>query len=188
MNRDTVLLLIDVQTGLDHPSFGKRNNPEAESRMTELLEHWRTNQWPVMHVQHCSTEPQSPLRPDQPGVAFKPATAPKAGETVFQKNVNSAFIGTALEQELHDRHCNRLVVAGLTTDHCVSTTVRMAANKGFEVLLVGDATATFDRTGPDGQYYSAETMHNVNLASLNDEFCRVVTSSSLLEKRPSTSV
>ncbi|MFK8031074.1 MAG: cysteine hydrolase family protein [Gammaproteobacteria bacterium] len=180
MNSNTVLLLVDIQTGLDHPSWGKRNNPDAESRMGELLQHWRKNQWPVIHVQHCSTEPQSPLRPDQAGVEFKPATAPESGETVFQKNVNSAFIGTSLEQTLKDDGVNQLVVVGLTTDHCVSTTVRMAANKGFDVLLVGDATATFDRTGPGGEYYDADTMHNVNLASLNGEFCSVVSCDSVL--------
>ena len=180
MNSQTVLLLVDVQTGLDHPSWGKRNNPDAEAHMSSLLKHGRENGWPVMHVQHCSTEANSPLRPGQPGVACKEATAPENEETVFQKNVNSAFIGTSLEETLKERHLENLVVVGLTTDHCVSTTVRMAANKGFNVVLVGDATATFDRTGPDGNYYSADIMHDVNLASLNGEFCKVVTTSEVL--------
>jgi len=148
--------------------------------MEALLKHWRTNGWPAIHIQHCSKEPNSPLHPDQPGVAFKVATAPANDEPVFQKNVNSAFIGTLLEETLRTRKLEKLVVVGLTTDHCVSTTVRMAANKGFTVVLVEDATATFERTGHDGTYYSADVMHRVNLASLNGEFCTVASSDDVL--------
>ncbi len=182
MNKHTVLLLVDVQTGLDHASWGKRNNADAESRMSALLTYWRGRDWPVIHIQHCSTEPDSPLRSGQSGVEIKPCVAPGANEPVIQKQVNSAFIDTPLESVLRDQQITTLVVAGLTTDHCVSTTVRMAGNKGFKVLLVGDATATFDRTGPDGTYYSAELMHQVNLASLHGEFCQVILAHDVLKE------
>ena len=120
-----------------------------------------------------SVEPDSPLRPERPGNAFKPAALPHAEEPIFQKTVNSAFIGTGLETYLRHGGIQDLVVAGLTTDHCVSTTVRMAANLGFTVVLVSDATATFDRTGPDGVHYTAEQMHRSALASLRGEFASV---------------
>ena len=98
----------------------------------------------------------------------------------FKKSVNSAFIGTTLESYLRQQQAERLVMAGLTTDHCVSTSVRMAANLGFAVTLVADATATFERVGPDGVHHSAETMHAINLASLHDEFCVVRNTAELL--------
>lgn len=142
------LLLIDVQQGLDEPVWGERNIPEAEHHIAELLAGWRSAGRPVLHVQHMSTGAASPLRPDRPGNAFKPEALPLAGEPVFRKTVNSAFIGTDLEAHLRGAGIGRLVIAGLTTDHCVSTTVRMAANLGFDVVVVDDATATFDRTGP----------------------------------------
>ncbi|MBA3316483.1 MAG: cysteine hydrolase [Gemmatimonadales bacterium] len=170
---DAALLLIDVQQGLDHPRWGARNNPAAEQRIAELLAAWRATGRPVIHVQHLSLEPRSPLRQDAPGHAFKIEALPVAGEPVFRKHVNSAFIGTDLEAHLRANGIATLVVAGLTTDHCVSTTIRMAGNLGFTVTVVEDATATFERRGPDGIHYSAELMHRAALASLHGEFATV---------------
>ncbi len=175
------LLVIDVQQGLDDPAWGERNNPLAESNMASLLSHWRSVSWPVIHVQHASTSPTSPLRPDQPGYALKPFAEPSEGEAHFTKSVNSAFIGTGLEEHLRNEGIESLVIVGLTTDHCVSTSTRMAGNLGFEVTLVSDATATFERVGPDGARHSAEAMHAVNLASLHDEFCRVRSTRDVLD-------
>ena len=169
----SALLLIDVQQGLDDPKYGERNNPDAETRIAALLAAWRAARRPVIHVQHMSTNPDSPLRPESPGNAFKPEALPHEGEPVFRKTVNSAFIGTALEAHLRREGIGSLVIAGLITDHCVSTTARMAGNLGFDVVVVSDATATFERTGPDGAHHSADQMHRAALASLHDEFAQV---------------
>ena len=176
----TALLVIDVQKGLDDPVFGKRNNPNAEDNISRILSFWRSNERPVIHIQHCSVEPNSPLRPDRPGVEFKPEATPLPGEMIFQKSVHSAFIGTGLESYLRSEHIENVVIIGLTTDQCVSSTTRMANNLGFNVLLVSDATATFDRLGPDGKEYSSETIYSVHLASLHNEFCEVMTTERLL--------
>jgi nicotinamidase-related amidase len=95
--------------------------------------------------------------------------------------VNSAFIGTGLEEYLNENGLDSLVIVGLTTDHCVSTSTRMAGNLGFDVTLVSDATATFDRKDASGEHISAEDMHRVNLASLNGEFCIVKTTDEVLK-------
>ncbi len=169
----TALILIDVQQGFDHPKWGRRNNPAAEQYMATLLQHWREQGQPVIHVRHQSTEADSPLRPGQPGFDFKPLTHPLPGETVFTKKVNSAFIGTELGSYLQMKNIQQLVIAGLTTDHCVSTSTRMAGNLGFEVILAADACATFDRPDVDGILIPAEDIHRVHLASLHHEFCTV---------------
>jgi len=177
----SALLLIDVQKGFDNPAWGQRNNPEAESNIATLLATWRKHAAPIIHVKHCSVSPQSPLHPSQPGNAFKDEALPQQGEPEFTKTVNSAFIGTGLEDYLHEQGLRSLVIVGLTTDHCVSTSTRMAGNLGFDVTLVSDATATFERKDTNGQHVSAEDMHRVNLASLHGEFCVVKTTAEILE-------
>ena len=174
------LVLIDLQQGFDHPRWGTRNNPDAEQRIAALLAAWRQAAGPVVHVRHMSTEPDSPLRPNQPGNLFKPEAAPRGGEPVFEKTVNSAFIGTPLEAHLRREGIQRLVVVGLSTDHCISTTVRMAGNLGFDVVVVDDGTATFERASPDGTQYPADQVHRIALASLHGEFAQVQSSREVL--------
>lgn len=180
MDAPTALLLIDVQRGFDDPRWGERNNPEAEGNLARLLAAWRQAGAPVIHVQHLSGVPDSPLRPGQPGAETKAEVRPLPTEPLFQKRVNSAFIGTALEAHLRQRGVRRLAIGGLTTDHCVSTAARMAANLGFEVLVVADGTATFGRDGHDGRRYSAEEVHRLALASLHGEFARVLDTDAVL--------
>jgi len=170
----STLLVVDLQDGFDAPSWGRRNNPHLEQRVADLLRVWRGTGRPVVHVRHMSTDPSSPLRPGQPGNAFKPETAPVAGEAVIEKSVNSAFIGTSLEIDLRRAGCRGLIIVGLTTNHCVSTTARTAGNLGFVTSVVSDATATFDRVGPDGIEYRAELIHAMALSDLHGEFATVV--------------
>jgi nicotinamidase-related amidase len=176
----TSLLVVDLQLGFDEPCWGRRNNPELEQRTSELQRAWRRARRPVVHVRHMSTESSSPLRPGQPGNAFKPETAPIAGEAVIEKRVNSAFIGTSLEADLRRAGCSGLVIVGLTTNHCVSTTARMAGNLGFSTWVVSDATATFDRVGPDGVAHPAEQIHAVALSDLHGEFATVVDTAAVI--------
>lgn len=172
--RHAALVLIDVQQAFNDPSWGQRNNPDAEQRIAQLLEAWRAGGRPLIHIQHRRERPASLFYVDGPGFPFKPEAQPLPGEPVLHKDVNSAFIGTDLEQRLRGLGVSTVVIAGLTTDHCVSTTTRMAGNLGFETFIVGDACATFERTGPDGRHYSAAQMHDVALASLHGEFATVV--------------
>ena len=168
------LLIIDLQKGFDEPIWGRRNNPNMEARIVDILRAWRASKRAVIHVKHMSTRATSPLRPGQPGNDFKAQGAPMPGESVIEKRVNSSFIGTSLEAELRWRGHDTLVIAGITTNHCVSTTARMAGNLGFAAWVVSDATATFDRVGPDGIVYPAEQIHAIALSDLHGEFATVV--------------
>lgn len=180
--QSATLLLIDVQQGFEDGAHwgGSRNNPEAERNIARLLDAWRTSGRPVRHVRHDSVTPGSPLRPGTPGNALKPEAQPREGETVYGKSVNSAFIGTTLEEDLRRDGVGALVVVGLTTNHCVSTTARMAANLGFETVVVSDATATFDRAGLDGTTRPAAEVHAGALSDLQGEFATILDTAAVL--------
>lgn len=178
--QDAVLIVIDVQRAFEHPSWGQRNNVGAEASIAALLAAWRAGARPLIHVHHRSQRRESLFHVDAPGLAVKPEAQPLPGETVIYKDVNSCFIGTDLEQRLRARGASTLVIVGLTTDHCVSTTTRMAGNLGFTTFLVADATATFERVGPDGARFTAEQMHATALASLHQEFATIVDSAAVL--------
>ncbi|MGE4233742.1 MAG: cysteine hydrolase family protein [Bacteriovoracia bacterium] len=179
--QNLALITIDVQKGFLDPYWGKRNNPDAENNITDLISGFRKCNIPVIHIQHLSKLKDSPLRPGQKGVEFIEQVAPEFGDRVFQKTVNSAFIGTLLEQHLREQNITSLVLVGFTTDHCVSTTTRMAANLGFNNYVVSDATATFDRS-IGSKVYSADLVHKINLASLQGEFASVLSTQEFLSK------
>ena len=68
---------------------------------------------------------------------------PAAAELVLDKNTSSAFSSTGIEWLLRNMDVETLVLLGIATDMCVETTARDAADRGFNVILVEDATATF---------------------------------------------
>jgi nicotinamidase-related amidase len=180
-NAHAALLVIDVQQGFSDPIWGPRNNPEAEANIGRLLAAWRETGRPVVHVHHDSSSPLGSFVPGRPGNAPKPEAVPLEGEPVHHKSVNSGFIGTRLEQDLRDAGIDTLAIVGLTTQHCVSTTTRMAGNLGFRSYVVADATATFDQIGLDGRKRPASDVHFGALSDLNHEFATIVETQTLLD-------
>ncbi|KAI1860863.1 uncharacterized protein JN550_011178 [Neoarthrinium moseri] len=214
-SRKTAVIIIDVQNGFLHPTHWgtSRSTPDCERNIYRLLVAARrhnaklqTTQEPVdksvliCHVHHHSINFGSALHPQKKievGGQLVASVDPQAemiplkDESVWVKNVNSAFIGTGLEAFLRQQQVRQLVICGLTTDHCVSTSTRMANNLRIVditsgdgdvveeggIVLVGDACATYAKGG-----FDAETVHKVSLASLNEEFAHVVASSEVMDK------
>ena len=181
----TALLLIDVQTGvnvLDHwgGPTGRRNNPDAEDRMRDLLGAFRAADLPVAFTRHDSREARSPLKLSLATGAQIDELEPRDGDIVVVKDVNSGFVGTSLEIELRRAGIRRLVVVGFFTNFCVETTVRMAGNMGYDVYLVEDACATTNRVGPDGADHDPELVHRLSVASLHGEFCTAISTAEAL--------
>jgi nicotinamidase-related amidase len=178
----TALLPIDVQLAFDDPRWGRRGNPAMEANGLRLLAAWRERGWPLLHVRHDSVTAGSTLHPSSPGNAFKPGYGPRGAEPVIAKSVNAAFIGTDLELRLRRLDVRTVVLFGITTDMCVSTSARVASNLGFATVVVGDATATFDLRDTGGAVIAAEEVARIHLATLNAEFAEVVDTDALLAR------
>ncbi|KAF7590791.1 hypothetical protein BBP40_002359 [Aspergillus hancockii] len=210
LNLSTALVLIDNQAAFTHPTYWgtSRSNPSYEHNIQSLIQAFRVaikeqseegNIKEIIHIFHSSTSINSPLHHDDPENGIQPLDvaqpASDGSELIMWKCVNSSFIGTDLEMHLRTQGIRQVLFAGLTTDHCVSTTVRMAANLGVvdsypagpltfnsqdgihnqatinrgRIILVADATATWAKGG-----FDAETVHAVSVASLAGEFADIM--------------
>ena len=180
--QNAALVVIDMQIGFDDKRWGNRNNTGLSRNIETLLKTWRGSNRSIIHIQHCSVESNSVLRSELESWDFYPSAQPIDGEVVFQKNVNSCFTGTNLETYCAENNIDTLVIMGISTDHCVSTSTRLAANLGFTIYLISDATCTFDRVDPiTNEVYPAELVHKIHLASLSNEFAKVLDTKSVLE-------
>jgi len=173
-----------VQKGFRDEQYwgGNRCTPELEENITMLLTTFRNAHLPIIFVKHDSINTSSPLHPSNAGNELEDYVKPLAtnNEPLLHKSVNSAFIGTDLEKRLQTQGTSTVVIVGLITNQCCETTARIAANLGFNVLFVRDATATFDRHF-EGKTIKASEMHFNTLANLNEEFATIVTSKEVQE-------
>jgi nicotinamidase-related amidase len=176
-----VLLPIDMQQGFDQSTWPKRWNNSVDSNGLDILAAWRRAAKPIIHVQHNSIENGSSLNPDNIGNEFRPGFVPVGDERKITKSVNSAFVGTELELQLRRIKAQSIVTFGISTDMCVSTTVRMGANLGWSMVLVEDACDCFELKATDGRHISARDVHVAHVATLGFEFCKVITTRELIE-------
>ncbi|QXI27465.1 cysteine hydrolase family protein [Pseudomonas vanderleydeniana] len=174
------LIVIDQQQGILQPRLGPRNNPAAEERIAELLEHWRENGWPVVHVQHLSRSSESVFWPGQSGVEFQERFRPLPGEWLIQKQVPDAFCATALQARLQAAQIGQLVIVGVATNNSVEATARTAGNLGFATRVVEDACYTFDKPDYFGQLRTAQEVHAMSLGNLHGEYATVVSAAEVM--------
>lgn len=171
---NAVLLPVDMQQAFDSAPWPRRWNQDLDRNGLRLLDIFRQAGRPIIHVRHASVEPNSILRPEAPGHAYRDGFGPQEGEAEIVKSVNSAFIGTDLDLQLRRLGARSVVAFGVSTDMCVSTTIRTGANMGWRMVLVADACDCFDLPDGSGGTLPAETVHAVHLATLRAEFCEVV--------------
>ena len=170
----SALIVIDVQKGIDNSDHwgGNRNNPDAEGNIKLLLSTWLSKAMPVIIIQHSSLEKDSPFYPGQLGHDLKDFVQ-QPGNVLIKKTFPSAFSSTSLELTLRELEVTTLYLVGFVTNNSVESTARAASGLGFNAIVVGDATAAFNKQGLDGTVYSSELIHQISLANLNGEYATI---------------
>lgn len=182
--KPSALLVIDQQKGIEHPKLGPRNNPNAEQVILALLAQWRRQNWPIVHIKHRSTEPESVFWPHQQGFDFRPEFIPEAGELVIEKATPCAFTHTDLQQQLNRLGIGNIVVTGVATNNSVEATARTGGNLGFVVHVIEDGCFCFAKADFFGQARSADEVHAMSLANLHDEYATVIAYSDMIPSDP----
>ncbi len=115
----TALILIDIQNDYFPGGKGELENPlEAARQARKLLDFFRLQKWPTVHIQHVATRPgATTFLPDTDGVRIHESITPLAGETVIVKHFPNSFRETGLLEHLQGLNIERLVICGMMTAH-----------------------------------------------------------------------
>ncbi len=141
---------------------------EVLSNIKTLLEKFRMLNQPLIFIQHddgAGTE----LEVNTHGWEIVKEIAPLPGERVIPKHFNSAFRQTTLEKELKEMNITKLVIVGLQTEYCIDTTIRVAFEKGFDVIIPELTNTTID-----GKFLSAKQIVEHHHAIFDKRFGKVV--------------
>lgn len=179
--KQTALVMIDFQ--LEYFQGGNLvipDGPAAVSAAARLTEWADLHNIPVFHVQHLGSAGALLFAKDSPRAAFHPDVTPKPFHAVVPKTTASSFASTDLHQQLQQKEIDTLIICGLMTHMCVSTTVRDARPLGYRVLAAGDACATRDIDGWDGGVVRHADLHRATLTALSDSFAEVLTTETIM--------
>jgi nicotinamidase-related amidase len=138
------LIVIDIQESFRQ---GRRwefvSNPDIVGKANRLVDAARTAGDLVVWVLHTEPGTKGAFDPDSEFVRLMDGLKPLDGEPVLTKTSRNAFTTTNLQQILTEKGVRELVICGIQTEQCCETTARLAADFGYDVTFVTDATATF---------------------------------------------
>ncbi|HYI12956.1 MAG TPA: isochorismatase family protein [Thermoanaerobaculia bacterium] len=174
---DTALLVIDIQDSfkISPARWASRNNPAFEENVTALIGAFREASLPVIFVLHNDSDPS--FRPGDPEVRLMDFLDRREGEPLIVKNTRNAFTSTDLQARLDALGVRKVVVTGISTEQCCETTTRVAADLGYDVDFVTEATLTF----PIGSL-STDAIVERTEAVLAGRFARIATVSQVTEE------
>jgi len=176
---DCSLVLIDIQ---NEYRAGPLALPEAEAAIASaerLLARARAAGSAIFHIAHRGKEGGLFDR-SAPRGAIVEALTPRSGEIVIEKPLPNSFAGTELHAQLTAAGRKNLVLAGLMTHMCVSSTARAALDLGYRVTIDAASCATRDLPDGKGGAIPAALVHEVALAELSDRFAIIARDSAAL--------
>jgi nicotinamidase-related amidase len=176
MKNKKALIIIDIQNDYFENGVMSLVDPELASDNARIvLDKFRNENLPVVHVQHISIRPGATFfLPNTAGSEIHKNVMPLDDESVIVKHYPNSFRETELHNYLKSQNVTDLVICGMMTQHCVDSTTRAAKDLGFNCTVVGDACATKDLE-LNGQLIKAEEVQKSFLAALSYFYARVTT-------------
>lgn len=175
------LILVDLQN--DYFSGGAMelvDTDKAAANAQLLLEKFRGDGWPIVHVQHIAAhEGATFFLPDTTGAEINQIVAPLTDETVVVKNFPNSFRDTDLLDILQKTNIKKLVIGGAMSHMCIDATTRAAADLGFDCVVAEDACTTRDQTFND-RTIKSEDVHAAFMAALSAAYATVLPTAKII--------
>jgi nicotinamidase-related amidase len=177
---DTALLLIDIQDSFKAGGrWERRGNLAFEANVSRLLDAWRAAGLARFFLLHTDSDPG--FRPGDREFKLMDFMGRREDEPLLVKNTRNSFTSTDLRKRLGDLGVKRLVVTGIQMEQCVETTTRLAADLGYQVDFVTDATQTFPIVNPEnGQEITTAALVERTEYVLRGRFARIARTSDVV--------
>jgi len=172
----SALLVIDAQDSFKvGPRWAKRNNPAFEKNVSTLIEAYRAAHLPVVFFLH--TDSDLAFSKDSPSFKLMDFLKPRKDEPVMVKNTRNCFTSTTLQPYLIRKGVRRLSITGIQMEQCCETTARIAADLGYAVDFVTEATLTFPIPNWDkpGEELGVDAIRERTEYALRRRFARITT-------------
>jgi nicotinamidase-related amidase len=179
----SALLVIDVQDSFKaRPSWERRNNLAFEKNVTALIEAYRAAQLPIIFFLH--TDSDEGFATDSPFFKLMDFVKPRPDEPVLIKNTRNCFTSTPLQPYLLEKGVRRVTITGIQMEQCCETTTRVAADLGYAVDFVTEATMTFPIPNWDNptEELGVDAIRERTEYALRRRFARIVTVAQLAEE------
>jgi nicotinamidase-related amidase len=179
----SALLVIDAQDSFKvGPRWERRNNHAFEKNVGALIEAYRSAQLPIVFFLH--TDSDEGFATDHPAFKLMDFIGPRVGEPVMIKNTRNCFTSTALAPYLLEKNVRRVAISGIQMEQCCETSTRVAADLGYAVDFVTEATMTFPIPNWDnpGQELGVDAVRERTEYALRRRFARIVTVAQLTQE------
>jgi nicotinamidase-related amidase len=179
----SALLVIDAQDSFKvGPRWARRNNPAFEKNVSTLVEAYRAAHLPVVFFLH--TDSDESFAKDSLSFKLMDFVKPRKDEPVMVKNTRNCFTSTTLQPYLIEKGVRRVSIAGIQMEQCCETTARVAADLGYAVDFVTEATMTFPIPNWDkpGEELGVDAIRERTEYALRRRFARITTINQLTKE------
>ena len=172
----SALLVIDAQDSFKQGErWARRNNKEFEKNVGRLVELYRQQGLPVIYFLHSDEDPG--FERSSPHYKLMDFLSPKSGEPLLHKDTRNVFTSTGLPALLMEKGVRRVVITGIQMEQCCETSARVAADLGYAVDFVTEATMTFPIPNHDkpGEELGVEAIRERTEYALRRRFATIAT-------------